>query len=172
MNIVVGPKEDRQLMTGLHTIADIYCSDCREDLGWKYEKAYEESQNYKKGFDAIGEHTGDDHDRNIMVPFGGKPPGSKSPGRNRLPTMPFGDKTVGATPVSYPTVLEKSAYRRSAGPSRTPKKRLLDHPLRRQHRDALPPTTLTKTCIGGRFVAQQASKMSSRGFRVQGIIPA
>ncbi|KAL2547588.1 Protein yippee-like [Forsythia ovata] len=40
MNIAVGPKEDRQLMTGLHTVADVYCSDCREVLGWKYERAY------------------------------------------------------------------------------------------------------------------------------------
>ncbi|KAL0926593.1 hypothetical protein M5K25_002832 [Dendrobium thyrsiflorum] len=93
------------------------------------------------GFDAVGEHTGDDHDRNIMVPFGGKPPGSEDPGRNRLPTVPFGGKTIGAAPVSHPTALEKSAYRRFAGPSQTPKKRLLDHPLRHKHRDALPPTT-------------------------------
>nr|CAD1830289.1 unnamed protein product [Ananas comosus var. bracteatus] len=49
MNIVVGPKEDRQLMTGLHTVADIYCGDCREVLGWKYERAYEETQKYKEG---------------------------------------------------------------------------------------------------------------------------
>ena len=46
MNIAVGPKEDRQLMTGLHTFADIYS---REVLGWKYERAYEESQRYKEG---------------------------------------------------------------------------------------------------------------------------
>ncbi|CAL5323376.1 unnamed protein product [Camellia sinensis] len=49
MNIVVGPKEDRNLMTGLHTVADIYCADCREVLGWKYERAYEASQKYKEG---------------------------------------------------------------------------------------------------------------------------
>ncbi|XP_042420883.1 protein yippee-like At4g27745 isoform X1 [Zingiber officinale] len=49
MNIVVGPKEDRQLTTGLHTVADIYCRDCREVLGWKYERAYEETQRYKEG---------------------------------------------------------------------------------------------------------------------------
>ncbi|KAL0903405.1 hypothetical protein M5K25_027781 [Dendrobium thyrsiflorum] len=157
-----------------------------------------------------------------MVPFGGKPPGSEGPGRNRLPTMPFGGKiisvnrgvstyvdencctelhpglvdnfcllvqvlqirwrgitfqwlvilttdslllpavylsergavvfpqagtyeypflVVGAAPVPHPTALEMSAYRRSASPSRTPKKRLLDHPLRHKHRDVLPPTT-------------------------------
>lgn len=49
MNISVGTKEDRQLMTGLHTVADIYCRDCRGVLGWKYERAYEESQRYKEG---------------------------------------------------------------------------------------------------------------------------
>ncbi|CAJ2663076.1 hypothetical protein P8452_74100 [Trifolium repens] len=49
MNIFLGPKEDRQLMTGLHTVADVYCSDCGEELGWKYIKAYEETQKYKEG---------------------------------------------------------------------------------------------------------------------------
>eukprot|EP00850_Spirogloea_muscicola_P015571 SM000120S25720 [mRNA] locus=s120:342179:343032:- [translate_table: standard] len=49
VNVQVGPKEDRLLMTGLHTVADIYCSQCQEVLGWKYEKAYEETQKYKEG---------------------------------------------------------------------------------------------------------------------------
>ncbi|GJN04635.1 hypothetical protein PR202_ga22199 [Eleusine coracana subsp. coracana] len=49
MNITLGTKEDRHLMTGLHTVADIYCRDCREVLGWKYERAYEDSQRYKEG---------------------------------------------------------------------------------------------------------------------------
>ncbi|KAF9671075.1 hypothetical protein SADUNF_Sadunf12G0009200 [Salix dunnii] len=49
MNIVVGPKEDRNLTTGLHTVADISCADCQEVLGWKYERAYEASQKYKEG---------------------------------------------------------------------------------------------------------------------------
>ncbi|KAK9292653.1 hypothetical protein L1049_020630 [Liquidambar formosana] len=49
MNIIVGPKEDRHLMTGLHTVADISCADCHEMLGWKYERAYEASQKYKEG---------------------------------------------------------------------------------------------------------------------------
>ncbi|XP_038993565.1 protein yippee-like At4g27745 isoform X1 [Hibiscus syriacus] len=49
MNIMIGPKEDRQLMTGLHTVADVYCCDCREVLGWKYERAFEETQKYKEG---------------------------------------------------------------------------------------------------------------------------
>uniref|UniRef100_A0A8R7QYZ4 Yippee domain-containing protein n=1 Tax=Triticum urartu TaxID=4572 RepID=A0A8R7QYZ4_TRIUA len=49
MNITTGAKEDRQFMTGLHTVTDIHCRGCREVLGWKYERAYEESQKYKEG---------------------------------------------------------------------------------------------------------------------------
>ncbi|KAL2325250.1 hypothetical protein Fmac_024308 [Flemingia macrophylla] len=49
MNVGVGPKEDRELMTGLHMVADVYCCDCHQVLGWKYERAYEESQKYKEG---------------------------------------------------------------------------------------------------------------------------
>ncbi|XP_055831739.1 protein yippee-like At4g27745 isoform X2 [Solanum dulcamara] len=48
-NIVVGTKEERHLTTGLHTVADIYCGDCNEVLGWKYERAVEPSQKYKEG---------------------------------------------------------------------------------------------------------------------------
>ncbi|KAH9603591.1 hypothetical protein KSS87_015967 [Heliosperma pusillum] len=49
MNVEAGPKEDRPLMTGLHTVADIFCGDCRQVLGWKYLRAYESSQKYKEG---------------------------------------------------------------------------------------------------------------------------
>ncbi|GAB4844627.1 hypothetical protein Ancab_038029 [Ancistrocladus abbreviatus] len=48
-NVMVGPKEDRHLITGLHTVADVFCSDCGEELGWKYLRAYQESQKYKEG---------------------------------------------------------------------------------------------------------------------------
>ncbi|KAN0055845.1 hypothetical protein ACTA71_011732 [Dictyostelium dimigraforme] len=48
-NITVGPSEDRTLTTGMHIVADIYCIDCGETLGWKYEFAKEESQKYKVG---------------------------------------------------------------------------------------------------------------------------
>ncbi|KAL0923065.1 hypothetical protein M5K25_007110 [Dendrobium thyrsiflorum] len=58
---------------------------------------------FVQGFDAIGEYTSDDHDRNIMVPFGGKPPNSEGPGRNRLPTVPFGGKTIGVVPLGGET---------------------------------------------------------------------
>ena len=49
VNITLGPKEDRLLITGLHTVSDIYCSCCQQVLGWKYLQAFEESQKYKEG---------------------------------------------------------------------------------------------------------------------------
>ncbi|CAK0784845.1 hypothetical protein CVIRNUC_008050 [Coccomyxa viridis] len=49
VNVTLGPKEERLLMTGLHTVADIYCTCCNTVLGWKYERAFEESQKYKEG---------------------------------------------------------------------------------------------------------------------------
>ena len=36
VNIKLGPREDRLLITGLHTVSDIYCSVCQQVLGWKY----------------------------------------------------------------------------------------------------------------------------------------
>ena len=49
VNITLGPREDRLLITGLHTVCDIHCTTCNSVLGWKYEVAYEESQKYKEG---------------------------------------------------------------------------------------------------------------------------
>jgi len=49
VNISLGPKEDRVLITGLHTVCDIFCNCCSAVLGWKYEVAYEEGQKYKEG---------------------------------------------------------------------------------------------------------------------------
>lgn len=37
------------MTTGKHTVCDIYCSNCLQIVGWKYEKAYELSQKYKEG---------------------------------------------------------------------------------------------------------------------------
>ncbi|BBH00650.1 Pentatricopeptide repeat superfamily protein [Prunus dulcis] len=49
VNISLGPIEERQLISGLHTVNDVYCSSCQQILGWKYDKAYEPSQKYKEG---------------------------------------------------------------------------------------------------------------------------
>eukprot|EP00759_Apiculatamorpha_spiralis_P011436 PhF_6_TR18878/c8_g1_i1/m.27481 len=49
LNVTPGPLEDRTLMTGLHTVCDIFCTVCDTLLGWKYEHAHEPSQKYKEG---------------------------------------------------------------------------------------------------------------------------
>ncbi|KAL2542295.1 Protein yippee-like [Abeliophyllum distichum] len=49
MNIVVGAKEDRELITGHFTIANIFCSKCGEEMGWTYVRAYDLRQKYKEG---------------------------------------------------------------------------------------------------------------------------
>ncbi|CAA6656743.1 unnamed protein product [Spirodela intermedia] len=42
-------KEERLMMTGMHTVSDLFCSGCGSLLGWKYEVAHEKSQKYKEG---------------------------------------------------------------------------------------------------------------------------
>ncbi|KAI7859409.1 yippee-like 1 [Circinella umbellata] len=49
VNVTVGVKEERLLMTGVHTVADISCMICRAKLGWKYLRAREKPQKYKEG---------------------------------------------------------------------------------------------------------------------------
>lgn len=49
VNVSLGRCEERILITGLHTVADIYCNACNTVVGWKYEEAFEESQKYKEG---------------------------------------------------------------------------------------------------------------------------
>lgn len=49
MNIILGQKEDRQLLTGYFAVADVYCSNCSSSLGWKYIRAYDAREKYKEG---------------------------------------------------------------------------------------------------------------------------
>ncbi|KAG8927370.1 hypothetical protein FRC03_000111 [Tulasnella sp. 419] len=49
VNIECGEPSDRSMTTGLHTVRDIKCIKCGCILGWKYDRAYEESQKYKEG---------------------------------------------------------------------------------------------------------------------------
>ena len=37
VNTFVGPGEDRVLLSGLHTISDLYCKNCNHILGWLYK---------------------------------------------------------------------------------------------------------------------------------------
>lgn len=49
MNIVVGAKEDRQLMTGVYTIAHIFCCRCGQEMGWTYVAAFDAQHKHKEG---------------------------------------------------------------------------------------------------------------------------
>lgn len=49
VNVACGPPEERILMTGLHTVRDMFCNVCHQEVGWKYDEAFEESQKYKEG---------------------------------------------------------------------------------------------------------------------------
>ncbi len=49
VNVRIGPPEDRLLMTGLHSVNDIFCLRCKNMVGWTYSRAYETSQKYKEG---------------------------------------------------------------------------------------------------------------------------
>ena len=39
VNITVGEKEERMMMTGLHTVVDIFCVGCGSIVGWKYVRS-------------------------------------------------------------------------------------------------------------------------------------
>lgn len=49
VNVTLGESEERRLITGLHTVCDIFCKRCKTLIGWTYLKAYEMSQKYKEG---------------------------------------------------------------------------------------------------------------------------
>jgi hypothetical protein len=49
INVTKGPPEDRLLITGMHSVCDIFCKRCKTLVGWTYAKAYESSQKYKEG---------------------------------------------------------------------------------------------------------------------------
>jgi len=48
-NIVQGPSEERSLLTGIHTVADVSCLSCKTVVGWKYIAANDKAQKYKTG---------------------------------------------------------------------------------------------------------------------------
>ena len=49
VNFTMGVLEERMMLSGLHTVADIFCCCCAQIIGWKYESAHEKSQKYKEG---------------------------------------------------------------------------------------------------------------------------
>ncbi|KAF9590150.1 hypothetical protein IFM89_031754 [Coptis chinensis] len=49
VNITIGPQEERMMLSGMHTVADIFCCCCGQIVGWKYEVAHDKNQKYKEG---------------------------------------------------------------------------------------------------------------------------
>ncbi|KAM0436229.1 hypothetical protein ACHAPT_003121 [Fusarium lateritium] len=49
VNIDTGAPNERNMTTGRHVVRDITCRQCKETVGWKYDKAYEPSEKYKEG---------------------------------------------------------------------------------------------------------------------------
>ena len=49
VNILEGPPDERTMTTGKHIVRDISCVSCKEIVGWKYDRAYEQSEQYKEG---------------------------------------------------------------------------------------------------------------------------
>lgn len=49
VNIDTGAPNERNMTTGRHVVRDILCRQCKETVGWKYDKAYEPSEKYKEG---------------------------------------------------------------------------------------------------------------------------
>ncbi|KAL8737828.1 MAG: hypothetical protein Q9181_001319 [Wetmoreana brouardii] len=40
---------ERNMTTGRHQVRDVICKQCKETVGWKYDKAYEAAEKYKEG---------------------------------------------------------------------------------------------------------------------------
>lgn len=49
VNIQQADAVERNMTTGRHVVRDISCRQCKETVGWKYDKAYEASEKYKEG---------------------------------------------------------------------------------------------------------------------------
>ncbi|KAF4816991.1 Protein yippee-like 3 [Colletotrichum siamense] len=49
VNIETGEPSERNMTTGRHIVRDITCKQCKETVGWKYDKAYEATEKYKEG---------------------------------------------------------------------------------------------------------------------------
>ncbi|KAJ2904623.1 hypothetical protein MKZ38_007602 [Zalerion maritima] len=49
VNVETGAPSERNMTTGRHIVRDITCRQCKEVVGWKYDKAFEASEKYKEG---------------------------------------------------------------------------------------------------------------------------
>eukprot|EP00546_Thalassionema_frauenfeldii_P003301 CAMPEP_0178932742 /NCGR_PEP_ID=MMETSP0786-20121207/22819_1 /TAXON_ID=186022 /ORGANISM="Thalassionema frauenfeldii, Strain CCMP 1798" /LENGTH=270 /DNA_ID=CAMNT_0020610133 /DNA_START=497 /DNA_END=1306 /DNA_ORIENTATION=- len=92
VNVVIGPAEDRLLITGLHSVCDMFCKRCKGMVGWTYAKAYEASQKYKEGkyiIEKINLHMEESDYYTVSHPAG------ERPDRWRLRSMSWGSESYG-----------------------------------------------------------------------------
>ena len=40
INVSAGPEEEREMLTGVHVVRDIYCISCQSNVGWKYVRPH------------------------------------------------------------------------------------------------------------------------------------
>lgn len=89
VNVTIGHAEDRRLMTGLHSVCDIFCKRCKNMVGWTYARAYEASQKYKEGkfiIEKINLHMEESPNYDIA------PPAGERSDRWRRRSMSWGDE--------------------------------------------------------------------------------
>lgn len=95
VNVSTGRPEERRLITGLHTVCDIFCKRCHTLIGWTYQRAYEASQKYKEGkfiVEKINLHLEESH-------FGISKPAGERPDRWRQRSMSWGSQDDTSTMV-------------------------------------------------------------------------
>ncbi|KAG9255223.1 Yippee/Mis18 [Emericellopsis atlantica] len=49
VNYDAGTPSERAMTTGRHIVRDISCRQCKETVGWTYDRAFEPSERYKEG---------------------------------------------------------------------------------------------------------------------------
>ncbi|MCH91015.1 protein yippee-like, partial [Trifolium medium] len=49
VNVTLGTQVERSMISGTHTVEDIFCCCCGQIVGWKYVIAHEKSEKYKEG---------------------------------------------------------------------------------------------------------------------------
>lgn len=91
VNVTIGTAEDRVLITGLHSVCDIFCKRCKGMVGWTYARAYESSQKYKEGkyiIEKINLHMEESDYYAVSHPAG------ERPDRWRLRSMSWGSESI------------------------------------------------------------------------------
>lgn len=126
VNVTIGPAEDRILMTGLHSVNDIFCVRCKKLIGWTYTKAYEQSQKYKEGkfiIEKINLYLEEGNDYDTPTPAGEKQDRwrrrSQSWGSDTSMDVVYEYKPSGSAPTS-PVLRGKSCLLSYGSPPNSP----------------------------------------------------